>query len=244
MQGVAAVALLEQPGRRRSGPPWNREETGFMSKRNGTEFLAADVHARLRSKILTFEIKPGTRLVEDEISASMEVGRTPVREALLRLQGEGLVSREKGWVVESTDPSHMQAIFESRIAIEGYATRLAAARATAEQVQELSALVEEMDGFERMPRAQLNQLNRGFHRRIIEMSGNQFFVDMHEKTLFHYWNMRLPIIFTKEQTQAANDQHRRILAALAEHRENAAEEAAREHVQVTYDIVKDALDGF
>ncbi|WP_377810149.1 GntR family transcriptional regulator [Azospirillum sp. A29] len=215
-----------------------------MSKRNGTEFLAADVHARLRTKILTFEIKPGTRLVEDEISASLEVGRTPVREALLRLQGEGLVSREKGWVVESTDPSHMQAIFESRIAIEGYATRLAATRVTDGHVQELGQLVEEMDRFEQMPRAQLNQLNRSFHRRIIELSGNQFFADMHEKTLFHYWNMRLPIIFTKEQTQVANDQHRLILGALAEHREDAAEEAARQHVRTTYDIVRDTLDGF
>ena len=215
-----------------------------MSKRNGTDFLAADVHARLRAKILTFEIKPGTRLVEDEISSAMNVGRTPVREALLRLQGEGLVSREKGWVVESTDPSNMQAIFESRIAIEGYATRLAAARATDGHVTELRALVEEMDRFEQMNRAQLNQLNRTFHRRIIEMSGNQFFVDMHEKTLFHYWNMRLPIIFTKEQTQTANDQHKAILNALAEHREDAAEEAAREHVRTTYTIVKEALEGF
>ncbi|MBK4723312.1 GntR family transcriptional regulator [Azospirillum sp. YIM DDC1] len=215
-----------------------------MSKRNGTDFLAADVHARLRAKILTFEIKPGTRLVEDEISASMNVGRTPVREALLRLQGEGLVSREKGWVVESTDPSNMDAIFESRIAIEGYATRLAAARVTDADITELAALVDEMARFEQMNRAQLNQLNRTFHRRIIEMAGNPFFLDMHEKTLFYYWNMRLPVIFTKDQTQEANDQHTVILSALADHRADAAEEAAREHVRTTYRIVKDALEGF
>ncbi|WP_188262831.1 GntR family transcriptional regulator [Azospirillum tabaci] len=215
-----------------------------MSKRNGTDFLAADVHARLRAKILTFEIKPGTRLVEDEISTSMNVGRTPVREALLRLQGEGLVSREKGWVVESTDPSNMDAIFESRIAIEGYATRLAATRVTDADITELAALVDEMARFEQMNRAQLNQLNRAFHRRIIEMAGNPFFLDMHEKTLFYYWNMRLPVIFTKDQTQDANDQHKVILSALADHRADAAEEAAREHVRTTYRIVKDALEGF
>ncbi|HYD67317.1 GntR family transcriptional regulator [Azospirillum sp.] len=215
-----------------------------MTKRVGTDLLAADVHARLRARILSFEIKPGSRLVEDEISATMNVGRTPVREALLRLQGEGLVSREKGWVVESTDPSNMQAIFESRIAIEGYATRLAATRVTSADVTELEALVAEMDRFEAMNRAQLNQLNRAFHRRIIEMSGNPLFVDMHEKTLFHYWNMRLPVIFTKEQTQAANEQHKVILTALTARREAEAEEAAREHVRTTFAIVRDALEGF
>ncbi|OYD82437.1 hypothetical protein CHT98_21070 (plasmid) [Azospirillum brasilense] len=233
------------PGRRCAGSQVrDHRGTELMSKRNGTDFLAADVHARLRAKILTFEIKPGTRLVEDEISTSMNVGRTPVREALLRLQGEGLVSREKGWVVESTDPSNMDAIFESRIAIEGYATRLAATRVTDADITELAALVDEMARFEQMNRAQLNQLNRAFHRRIIEMAGNPFFLDMHEKTLFYYWNMRLPVIFTKDQTQDANDQHKVILSALADHRADAAEEAAREHVRTTYLIVKDALEGF
>jgi len=66
----------------------------------GIDLINSDVHNRLRAKILTFELKPGTRLVEDELTAALNAGRTPVREALLRLQGEGLVSRERGWIVE------------------------------------------------------------------------------------------------------------------------------------------------
>ncbi|CAO3356372.1 GntR family transcriptional regulator [Azospirillum melinis] len=218
-------------------------DRGPVRKRAGTELLAADVHARLRSRILTFEIKPGTRLVEDEISASLEVGRTPVREALLRLQGEGLVSREKGWVVESTDAASIDRVFESRVAIEGYATRLAALCTAPTDLSELMALVEEMDGFEAMSRAALNQLNRRFHQRIVALSGNPFFVEMHERTQFHYWNMRLPVLFTREQAMVTNEQHRLILSALSCGDASAAERHAREHVATTHRIVRDALDG-
>ncbi|HYD67313.1 GntR family transcriptional regulator [Azospirillum sp.] len=220
------------------------EQTGAgrARKRVGTDLLAADVHARLRSRILTFEIKPGTRLVEDEISAAMNVGRTPVREALLRLQGEGLVSRERGWVVESTDAATIDRVFESRVAIEGYATRVAAGRAGPDDVRELQGLVDAMDGFESMSRTALNQLNRRFHERIVGLSGNPFFVEMHERTQFHYWNMRLPVLFTREQAQLTNDQHRRILAALAAGDADAAERHARAHIETTHRIVRDALE--
>ena len=220
-----------------------RLNPGRTRKRVGTDLLAADVHARLRTRILTFEIKPGTRLVEDEISSAMNVGRTPVREALLRLQGEGLVSRERGWVVESTDAACIDRVFESRVAIEGYATRVAALRAGSADIRELRTLVEEMDGFETMNRARLNQLNRTFHERIVGLSGNPFFVEMHERTQFHYWNMRLPVLFTREQAEVANRQHKLILGALEAHDPAAADRHAREHVAATHRIVRDALDG-
>src|SRR5579885_3866350 len=97
-----------------------------MAKRTGADFIAADVHRTLRSKIITLELRPGTRLVEDEISANLKVGRTPVREALLRLQGEGLVSRDRGWIVQWTEPSSVPMVFERRAEIAGSSTRLAA----------------------------------------------------------------------------------------------------------------------
>lgn len=51
--------------------------------------IAADTYRQLRDKILSHEVKPGDRLIEDEICTQLSAGRTPVREALLRLQGEG-----------------------------------------------------------------------------------------------------------------------------------------------------------
>ncbi len=117
----------------------------MMRKRTGTELIAGDVFQKLRSKILTLEMKPGARLVEDEICTLLQAGRTPVREALLRLEGEGLVGRDRGWVMQASDPAHFRSIFETRMAIEGYATRLAAERASPEALAELEQILATLD---------------------------------------------------------------------------------------------------
>lgn len=208
-------------------------------KRAGTELIASDVYDRLRSRILTLEFKPGTRLIEDELTATFDVGRTPVREALLRLQGEGLVSRERGWVVEATDPANFRSIFEARIAIEGYAARLAAERIDAPTLARLEQLMREME-IER-PRAEINRLNRAFHVEIVKASGNTLFVEMHQRTQFQYWNLRAPVVFLKEQLADSTVQHRTLFEALAAHDGARAEEAARVHIEATMRIVAEAL---
>jgi DNA-binding GntR family transcriptional regulator len=213
-----------------------------MRKRTGTDLIAGDVFQKLRSKIITLEIKPGARLVEDDISALLQAGRTPVREALLRLQGEGLVSRDRGWVVQASDPATFRSIFESRMAIEGYATRLAAERATPQALDELEQLVFEMDKADVLPRSEINRLNQQFHKRIVALSGNPFFAEMHERTQFQYWNLRLPVIFMKDQLGQSAEQHRAILQALKDRNPEMAERVTREHIETTMNIVADALD--
>lgn len=211
-------------------------------KRTGTDLIAGDVFQKLRSKIITLEIKPGARLVEDEICGLLQAGRTPVREALLRLEGEGLVTRDRGWVVHTTDPTHFRTIFETRMAIEGYATRLAAERATPEGLAELERLVAEMDKADELPRSEVNRLNQEFHKRIVAMSGNPIFVEMHERTQFRHWNLRLPVIFMKDQLARSTEQHKAILKALKERNPEVAERVTREHIEATMTIVAEALD--
>lgn len=213
-----------------------------MVKRTGTDLIAGDVHRRLRAKILSLEFKPGTRLVEDEISELFKAGRTPVREALLRLQGEQLVTRDRGWVVQSADPAAFRAIFESRMAIESYATRLAAEKATPEAIDGLARMVDEMDRSDVLPRSEVNRLNRAFHQGIVALSGNPFFIETHERTQFSYWNLRLPVIFMKDQLRVSAAQHRQIVAALRAHDGDMAERVTREHIRATMQIVADALE--
>jgi DNA-binding GntR family transcriptional regulator len=219
----------------------DRGRAELPRKRTGTDLIASDVHDRLRSKILTLEFKPGTRLVEDELTEAFQAGRTPVREALLRLQGEGLVSRNRGWIVEATDPSAFRSIFEARIAIEGYAARLAAQRVTREALTRLDELMTEMEKVDR-PRAEIIRLNRGFHAEIVALSGNALFVEIHERTQFQYWNLRLPVVFLKEQLALSTEQHRRIFEALKAGDGERAERVAREHIETTMRIVAEALE--
>jgi DNA-binding GntR family transcriptional regulator len=211
-----------------------------MTKRTGSDLIAANVHDKLRRRIITLELKPGSRLVEEEVSATMNVGRTPVREALLRLQGEGLVSRDRGWIVQAGNIANMSAVFESRIAIEGYATRLASQRVKPKDLEELEALVLSMD--EEQPRSQLNRSDRRFHVQIVALSGNPMLVEMHQRTQFHYWNLRLPVVFGREQAQRSNEQHKSILEALRNADADAAERTARIHIETTFGIVREALE--
>lgn len=215
-----------------------------MVRRAGNELLAANVYKTLRTKILTLEIKPRTRLVEEEISAEMQVGRTPVREALLRLQGEGLVSRKRGWMVEEGDPANVPWIFESRSAIEGFATRVAALRVTDDELAVLGNLAAQMDDLSNLSRQELNSLNHRFHQAIVRASGNPFFIEMFERTQYNYWNLRLPVLFTREQAERWNEQHKDILGALSRHDKDQAEKLARQHVEETFQIVQGALSGF
>ncbi|HTN48659.1 MAG TPA: GntR family transcriptional regulator [Burkholderiaceae bacterium] len=217
-------------------------DTGAASRRRAGEPPAADVFQRLRSKILALEIKPGARLVEDEVCDLLQAGRTPVREALLRLEGEGLVNRDRGWVVHATDPANFRSLFEMRMAIEGYATRLAAERATPKDLAELGALLAKLNRAEDMPRSEVNRLNQQFHRRIVDMSGNLGFAELHERTQFRYWNLRLPVIFMKDQLAATTRQHKAILKALKDRDADAAEQCARQHIEATMQIVAAALE--
>ena len=212
-----------------------------MNKRSGTDLIASDVHDRLRTKILTLQFRPGTRLVEDELTETFSAGRTPVREALLRLQGEGLVSRQRGWIVEATDPANFRSIFEARIAIEGYAARMAAERIGDAGLARLAGLMAEMEAIDK-PRAEINRLNRTFHVEIVKASGNSLFVEMHERTQFQYWNLRLPVVFLKEQLAVSTEQHRALFDALQRHDGGEAEQATRVHIETTMKIVAEALE--
>ena len=209
-------------------------------KRTGTDLIASDVHDRLRNKILTLEFRPGTRLVEDDLTATFNAGRTPVREALLRLQGEGLVSRQRGWIVEATDPANFRSIFEARIAIEGYAARLAAERLDGEGLDRLEQVMTAMEAPDK-PRSEINRINRAFHAEIVKASGNTLFVEMHERTQFQYWNLRLPVVFLKEQLAVSVEQHRALFQALKDHDGATAETTARRHIETTMHIVAEAL---
>ena len=120
------------------------------------------------------ELKPGTRLVEDELTSAFNAGRTPVREALLRLQGEGLVSRDRGWIVEATDPGefpeHLRGADRHR-GLRGKARRPAD---VTPGLARLGALMHAME-IER-PRAEISRINREFHVEMVARPGNPLFI--------------------------------------------------------------------
>jgi DNA-binding GntR family transcriptional regulator len=214
-----------------------------MSSRKSSpaDSIATDVRTKLRSMILAAELKPGQRLVEEDLCETLGVGRTPVREGLLLLQGEGFLARERGWIVQDIDRSKVHAIFESRAAIEGATARLAARHISPVTCDDLLGLIEAMEPASTLTRPELNRMNTEFHARIVKSANNMFLAQFHERTQFYYWMLRVPILFAEHELIQMNVQHRRIVQALIDRDEDMADRAAREHVEATMAIVEPAL---
>lgn len=128
----------------------------------------------LRTGIIEGIYAPGARVTEQEIAASAGVSRTPVREALRRLEAEGLLRfvPHQGAFVSRWSATDAEDIFELRAMLEGYGVRLAAAKASADDVMQLRHLAESQcrEAAERLPGylERVADLNSQFHRRLLQ----------------------------------------------------------------------------
>ena len=114
-----------------------------MVSQPGIQPAPAQIHAALRSAILGLDLGPGERLSERGLEARFHISRTPVRAALLRLEGEELVRRDgRGWIVTPIDLGEIAALAEFREPLECAAVRLACTRA---ELADLDALATMMD---------------------------------------------------------------------------------------------------
>lgn len=126
----------------------------------------------LRASIIDGTYPPGTRVTEQEASAAAEVSRTPVREALQRLEAEGLltVTAHQGAVVASWNQGDADDIFQLRVMLEGHAARLAAQRASKEDREELRRLATQQSKEAKKRSAgqleRIADLNSKFHDRL------------------------------------------------------------------------------
>jgi DNA-binding GntR family transcriptional regulator len=132
----------------------------------------------VRSGIIAGRYLAGARLTEQEIASAVGVSRTPVREALRRLDAEGLVefTPNLGAVVTTWSEADSDEVFELRAMLESYGVRRAATRASAEQVAELKRLAvsQYRESCERGPGhlERIADLNSQFHRRLQEAAGS------------------------------------------------------------------------
>lgn len=133
------------------------------------------IYTLLRAMAIRFEPSPGKRLTETDIAARFGVSRTPVREALNRLAKEGLliVDEHKHFVVRSLDAKECFDLYELRMVLEGASLRLAAERASD---QELNALLEMAQRFNKAPASctteRVVEMDEQFHERIALLSRN------------------------------------------------------------------------
>lgn len=182
------------------------------------------IHAQLREMILSLDLAPGERLSERWLEARFEGSRTPIRAALARLEGEGLVTREgRGLVVAPIDLAELDALAEFREAIETAAVRLAAARASEADFERIEAMLNSCPPG--APREAWHRVGAEFHIAIARLSGNPFFVRAIDDAMTRLERARWLEVWTEPKREHAWAEHRRILGRL---RRGEGEEAASE----------------
>ncbi|ATE54328.1 GntR family transcriptional regulator [Actinosynnema pretiosum] len=201
-----------------------------------------EVYRTLREEIDDGLVTPGAPLVEDEIAQRLGVSRTPVRESIQRLAADGLVvSRRRRWVVRSFTPEEVTDIYEVRAALESHAARLAALRATPEQLAAIEAQRPLMTGESREVLVERSRANDEFHDLITGASGNERLLrTIRDHRLFHF-NRRLAVMYEEEHLRTSSRQHGQLVDALVARDAEAAAEVARVHVEYSLGIVLEKL---
>lgn len=187
----------------------------------------------IRDQILAGDYKPGQRVTESQLSKSLRISRSPVREAVQQLAQEGLLERTsyRGAKVASFDMATVVELFELREAIEGMAARLAATRAPPEQLKNLQGLLEGVErqlASEEQPRYPVGS---DFHSQIIAMAGNR---RLQERALEIHAQIRLARSISGSAPNRALDalsEHQAIFEAVRTRRADKAEELMRKHIQ-------------
>lgn len=175
------------------------------------------VHDTLRSAIMRCELEPGTRLIIDDISESLGVSHIPVREALSQLQSEGLVTLvpHSGATVAPVSPGDVVEIFSIMEGLELVATRVAAERASDDDLELLTAILESMDNAveQQQPEA-FAELNIEFHRKIASITGMPMLEEMTNRVLDRWDRVRRYVKVLPGRMADAQQQHRDIVKAL------------------------------
>ncbi len=179
--------------------------------------------------------RPGDRMVESELAERFGVSRTPIREALQRLETQRLLNRDgRSLIVASLDHNQLAELYAVRAELEGLAARLAAQHAAPEEVRVLREMVEEDRGLLNDPTA-LARANRRFHAQIHRASHNRYLVqqlDLVHRTMALLASTSLAV---EGRPEKAISEHDAIVRAIEARDGDAADQALHAHISRAFE---------
>lgn len=183
------------------------------------------VYEQLRQSIIEGRFEPGDALTEIALAEQFGVSRTPIREALRRLEQDGLVERgTRGMQVRTRSPEEILEIYEVRVVLEAAAAKAAAAAKTSLDLLRLAQLHEEMLAASPNDARNLADLNRRFHEQLWQASHNATLVDLLTRLGVHLVRFRETTLTFGDRWKTVLDEHTELLDAI---RDGDAERAAQ-----------------
>ena len=201
---------------------------------SGTKAPHKDAYELILEAIDVGVYRPGERLVESELAERFGVSRTPIREALQRLETQALLTRDgRSLIVAALDHNELAELYVVRAELEGLAARLAAQHATPEELRVLREMVE-ADWVIRADASALSRANRRFHHQIHLASHNRFLVrqlDLVHRSMALLTSSSLEVV---GRSEAALREHAAIVAAMEARDGAAAEAALKTHISQAF----------
>jgi DNA-binding GntR family transcriptional regulator len=189
----------------------------------------------LKGAILSGRFSPGERLTEEHLARELGISRTPIREALHKLESEGLITplATRGFVASQDSREEVEELFEIRAVLEGYALRLSCTRITEEVIQRLEETIERAeDALRRGCLDEVFQWNTRFHDTLHELITDKHRLYHQMVTMRQYvLRYRKNTLETPEGGSRTLNGHRTIVLALRLRDADLCERVMREHIQ-------------
>lgn len=199
----------------------------------------------IKESILTLKVNPGAQLHVDELAEQLNISRTPIREALLRLERDGLlrIVPRVGFFVTEITKRDLEELFELRELLESHAVRKAALALTDDELVRLQRLYEEnaaatergdLDGF--------LQTEIDLHSFLIEHAQNYWLIKMMDSVQDLVYRERMLSLRSIENVHASVEEHRRVLEALLQRDAELASRRMAEHIRAVKERLLQFLD--
>lgn len=198
----------------------------------------------LRDAILKGELIPGERLLENKLAERMGVSRTPIREAIRKLELEGLVTMipRKGAEVSKITKKDIKDVLEVRAALESLAVRLACDKIDKDRIELLLKLKEDFKlAAKRKDIDQIIQKDVEFHDAIFAATGNEKLIQILDNLRKQIYRFRVKYIQEMEDYQVLVDEHEEIVESIINSNHDKAEEIAKKHISNQEKAVIDML---
>lgn len=209
--------------------------------------LADEVHDMLLGQLMSLRIVPGARVTIDALSRELGVSQTPIRDALNRMEADGLVVRvpNAGYrIPPQISRARFEDLIEVRLLLEPAAARRAAERATTQQAAAMRVMHEEMaelaQGDGHPAYGVFGLRDAAFHDLVAESAGNQLVREALARLHTHVHLFRL--VYDTQVTFAALDEHAEVVAAVAAREPDAAAYAMRRHILLSAERFRPIFD--
>lgn len=204
---------------------------------------AEKAYQEIKKRIIKTELVPGAVINESDLMDDLGFGRTPVREALKRLQSDDLVAVKprRGIFVSELAITDLSQIFEVRVELEALAMRLACQRISETELDQLESLANQYASMDTSDKEEMIDLDGKFHALIREATQNRFLIS----NLEYYYNLSLRIWYLALPRTAAEEidvqAHCEIYQAIASGDEDLAVERIIMHIRDFHKAIKNYL---